>query len=85
MFIGYILFYGCGLYLYILSLFFYYALLGTGGLMIAIFLFPAAELFPIIAWIITGQFPGAIFLIWALGWIGLILAGIASSKVEKYY
>ena len=78
--LGHILFWGCGLYLYIVSLIFYNALWGTIGLIVAIFVFPVAELFPIVVWIITGQFPGLLFLIWGIGWFGMILVAIASRE-----
>ena len=77
---GYIIFYGCGLYLFVMSLIFYYALWGLIGLIIAIVVFPVAELFPIVAWIITKQFPTLLFIIWGIGWVGMILAGIGKSK-----
>jgi len=82
--LGYILFFGCGLYLYVLSLIFYYYLWGLLGLIIAIAVFPAAEIFPIVVWIISKQFPGILFLIWVIGWIGMVLVGVGSRKDEEY-
>ncbi|MBC8388960.1 MAG: hypothetical protein HQ569_01255 [Actinobacteria bacterium] len=82
--LGYILFFGCGSYLYIVSLIFYYALWDLLGLIIAIAVFPAAEIFPIVVWIISKQFPGILFLIWVIGWIGMVLVGVGSRKDEEY-
>ena len=82
--LGYILFFGSGLYLYVMSLIFYYSLWGLLGLIIAIVVFPAAEIFPIVLWIISKQFPLIIFLIWGIGWIGMVLAGIGSRKDKEY-
>lgn len=81
--IGLILFYGCGAYLYIIGLIFYYALYGLTGLIIGIVVFPAAEIFPIVAWIITKEFPLLLFLLWFTGWAGMIIAGIASHKLKE--
>jgi len=78
--IGYILFLGTGLTLYIASLFFYYALWGTGGLIAAIILFPLVEIYPIVAWVVTGYFPGLLFALWGIGIVGLILIGIGSKQ-----
>lgn len=83
--LGYILFFGCGLYLYVMSLIFYYSLWGLLGLIIAIFVFPAAEVFPIVVWIVTKQFPSLLFILWGIGWFGMILAGIGKSREESYF
>jgi len=82
--IGYILFFGCGLFLYILSLLFYYALYDLTGLIIGIIVFPAAEIFPIVAWIATKQFPVLLFVLWFSGWAGMIIAGVASKSLGEY-
>jgi len=76
--IGYILFYGCGVYLFVISLMFYYALWGIWGVIGSFILFPAAEVFPIVAWIVTKEFPLLLFLVWILGWVGMILVGIST-------
>ena len=79
---GYILFYGCGLFLYISSIIFYYSLWGLFGLIVAIIIFPAAEIFPIVAWIVLKEFPLFLFIIWFSGWAGMIIAGVARRKNE---
>ena len=78
--LGFIIFYGCGLYLYIVGLIFYYALWDIWGLIIMAIVFPAAEIFPIVVWIVTKEFPLFLFIIWFSGWAGMILVGIASRK-----
>lgn len=83
--LGFILFFSCGLYLYVMSLIFYYSLWRLVGLIIAIIVFPAAEIFPIVAWIITKQFPWILFLIWGVGWAGMILVGVSSRKDKELY
>ena len=83
--LGYIIFFGSGLYLYVMSLIFYYSLWDLLGLIIAIVVFPAVEIFPIVSWIITKQFPWVLFLIWGIGWIGMILASVGKAKEEEYY
>ncbi len=80
--IGMILFYGIGTYLYIISLIFYYGMWGFIGLIIAIFVFPAAEIFPIVLWIITKEFPLLLFVLWGIGWFGMVLVSIASWRDE---
>jgi hypothetical protein len=75
---GYILFYGFGAWLYVLGLIFYYALWGMWGLIGSFIVFPAAEIFPIIVWIITKEFPLMLFLIAVGSWSGAILIGISS-------
>jgi len=80
---GLILFYGCGLYLYIVAAIFYWAFYGLTGLIIGLAVFPAAEIFPIIAWIITKEFPLLLFLIWFSGLAGMIMASIASHKLKE--
>ena len=83
--LGYIIFFGCGTYLFVTSIIFYYALWGLWGAIISFIIFPAAEIFPIILWIITKQFPWFLFLIWGIGWVGMVLAGIGGSKDKAYY
>lgn len=81
--IGYIFFLITGLILYIFSLIFYYVLWGTGGLIAAIILFPLVEIYPIVAWIVTGYFPGLLFTLWGIGILGLILIGIGSNRQRE--
>ena len=78
--IGIILFYGAGAVLYIMSLFFYYNLWGFIGAAGAFILFPLAEIYPIVVWIVTKDFPGLLFLIFGISMFGLILYGIGSKN-----
>lgn len=82
--LGYIIFLGSGLYLYVMSLIFYYYLWEITGLVIAIFIFPAAEIFPIVTWIITKQFPSLLFIVWGIGFFGLVLVAIGGSRENRY-
>ena len=81
--IGSILFYGAGLVLFVMSLFFYHALWGFWGAAGAFLLFPLAEIYPIVVWIVTKDFPGLLFLIFGISMFGLILVGIGSRKDEQ--
>lgn len=76
--IGSILFYGMGIVLLVYSVIFYYTLWGFWGVIGTLVLFPLVEIFPIVAWIVTGSFPGLIFALWGVGIVGGILMGIGS-------
>ena len=71
--LGYIIFLASGAYLYINSLFFYQEVWGDLGLKFAVYIFPAAEFFPLVAWIVTGKFSWILFLVWIIGLSGLFL------------
>jgi len=74
---GHILFWGCGAYLFIGGLIYYYFLWGIGGAIGAFIFFPTAEIFPIIVWIISKQFPTFLFIIAAGSWFGMIMIGLS--------
>ena len=76
--VGSIFFYGMGVVLLVYSVIFYYALWGFWGVIGSLVLFPLVEIFPIVAWIVTGSFPGLIFALWGIGIVGGILMGIGS-------
>jgi len=78
--VGAIFFYGMGIVLLVYSVLFYYALWGIWGVIGTLVLFPLVEIFPIVAWIVTGDFPGLIFALWGIGIIGGVLMGIGSSR-----
>jgi len=78
--VGAIMFYGMGLILLVFSLLFYYAMWGVWGVVGALVLFPLVEIFPIVAWIITGTFPGLLFALWGVGIVGAILMGIGGKN-----
>lgn len=82
--LGYIIFFGCGAYLFVTSIMFYYALWGLWGAIGSFIIFPLVEIFPIVAWIVMKQFPTLLFIIWGIGWVGMILAGIGKSRGETY-
>ncbi len=83
--LGYTIFFVCDAYLFVISIMFYYALYGLWGAIGSFVIFPAVVIFPIILWIITKQFPWMVFLIWGIGWVGMILTGIGGSKDKTYY
>ena len=53
--------------------------LGFLGIILAIFLCPGLVIFPIIFWIVEGVFPTMYFLMWGLGILGLIIAGVSGA------
>lgn len=52
--------------------------LGCFGLILAFVLTPGLVIFPIIFWIVEGVFPALYFILWGIGWIGLIIVGVSS-------
>ncbi len=52
--------------------------LGLLGIILAFFLAPGLVIFPIIFWIVEGVFPLLYFSIWAIGIIGIFIAGMSA-------
>lgn len=52
--------------------------LGFFGSLIAVVVAPGLVVFPIVFWIVEGIFPLNYFIIWGVGVIGLIIAGVSS-------
>ena len=50
--------------------------LGFLGAVLAFILIPGEVIFPIIFWIKEGVFPTFYFIVWGIGLVGLIIAGI---------
>lgn len=52
--------------------------LGIIGSILAIFIAPCLIIFPIIFWIVEGVFPVMYFVIWAVGFSGIIICATTS-------
>ena len=75
--IGYILWIGSGILMFI---FWFSAMkmrLGFLGVILAFVLSPGLVIFPIIFWIKEGVFPAFYFIVWGIGLVGLFIAGIS--------
>jgi hypothetical protein len=70
---------GLGLWILMLAAFvtWWGGLIGFVG---ALFLTPGIVIFPIVYWVVEHHFPVLYFLVWALGWCGLIVAAIANDE-----
>ena len=63
-----------------LSIFWFIAMskwLGFLGGILAIILTPGLVIFPIVFWIVEGVFPAFYFIVWGVGIVGLIVAGVS--------
>jgi len=58
--------------------------LGFLGIVLAIILCPGLVIFPIVFWIVEGIFPTTYFLMWGLGILGIIIAGVSGIGEEEY-
>ena len=56
---------------------------GLLGVFLAFVLFPALAIFPIIFWLVEKVFPLNYFIIWGLGLLGLIIAGVSGVGEER--
>ena len=79
---GNIMFWGSGLYLYIVGILFFYYMWGFGAMIVYILIPPVAEIYPFIVWGVLGYFPSLLFLVWFIGIVGIILAGITGRRIE---
>lgn len=77
--IGYSLWIGCGLLMYIFWISAMSKWLGILGFIIALVIAPGVVIFPIVFWIVEKVFPVFYFIIWGIGIVGLIIAGLSSS------
>lgn len=78
--IGYILWVGAGILMFI---FWFSAMskwLGLIGSILAFILSPGLVIFPIVFWIVEGIFPAFYFMVWGIGIVGLIIAALSSSN-----
>lgn len=52
--------------------------LGLLGTILAFVLSPGLVIFPIVFWIVEGVFPAFYFIVWGIGIVGGIIAGLSS-------
>ena len=76
--IGYILWIGAGILMFIFWLMAMSKWLGFLGTILAFILTPGLVIFPIVFWIVEGTFPAFYFIVWGIGIVGLIIAGVSS-------
>ena len=76
--IGYILWIGAGILIFIFWLTAMSNWLGFLGTILAFVLAPGLVIFPIVFWIVEGVFPTFYFIVWGIGIVGLVIAGVSS-------
>jgi len=76
--IGYIMWIGAGILMFIFWFMAMSKWLGFLGGILAIILTPGLVIFPIVFWIVEGVFPAFYFIVWGVGIVGLIIAGLSS-------
>ena len=76
--IGYIMWIGAGILMFIFWLTAMSNWLGFLGTILAFVLSPGLVIFPIVFWIVEGVFPAFYFIVWGVGIVGLIIAGVSS-------
>lgn len=78
--IGYLMWIGAGLLMFIFWLMAMSKWLGILGVILAFVLSPGIVIFPIVFWIVEGVFPAFYFMIWGIGIVGLIIAGVSAGE-----
>ena len=78
--IGYIMWIGAGILMFIFWLLAMTKWLGFLGTILAFVLTPGLVVFPIIFWIVEGVFPAFYFIVWGIGIVGLIIAGVSGGN-----
>lgn len=78
--IGYSLWVGAGILMFIFWLTAMSKWLGFIGVILAFVLSPGLVIFPIVFWMVEGVFPAFYFIVWGIGIIGLIISGLSSSN-----
>ena len=76
--IGYIMWIGAGILMFIFWFMAMSKWLGFLGGILAVILTPGLVIFPIVFWIVEGVFPAFYFIVWGVGIVGLIIAGLSS-------
>jgi len=76
--IGYLMWIGAGILMFIFWLMAMSNWLGLLGTILAVVLTPGLVVFPIIFWIVEGVFPAFYFIVWGIGIVGLIITGLSS-------
>ena len=75
--IGYLMWIGAGILMFIFWFIAMSKWLGFLGGFLAIIIAPGLVIFPIVFWIVEGVFPSFYFIVWGVGIVGLIIAGIS--------
>ena len=76
--IGYLMWIGAGILMFIFWFMAMSKWLGFLGGILAFILAPGLVIFPIVFWIVEGVFPAFYFIVWGVGIVGLIIAGLSS-------
>lgn len=77
--IGYLMWVGAGILMFIFWLMALSKWLGLLGTILAFVLAPGLVIFPIVFWIVEGVFPAFYFIVWGIGIVGMIIGGLSSS------
>ena len=77
--IGYLMWIGAGLLMFAFWFMAMREWLGFIGGFLAFIVAPGAVIFPVVFWIVEGVFPSFYFMVWGVGIVGLIIAGLSSS------
>ena len=76
--IGYVMWIGAGILMFIFWFMAMSKWLGVLGSVLAFILTPGIVIFPIVFWIVEKVFPSFYFIVWGVGIVGLIIAGLSS-------
>lgn len=76
--IGAILWIGAGILMFIFWFMAMMKWLGILGAFLAFILAPGVVIFPIVFWIVEGVFPTLYFILWGIGLVGGLIAGISA-------
>jgi len=77
-FLGTLLMIGSGIATFVFWMGSLYHWAGGLGIFLGIILSPGIVIFPLVYWVIEGVFPALYFVIWAVGWLGLLLRALGS-------
>jgi len=77
--IGYLMWIGAGILMFIFWFMAMSKWLGFLGGILAFVVAPGLVIFPIIFWIVEGVFPAFYFIVWGVGIVGLIIAGVSGA------
>lgn len=78
--IGFLIWIGAGILMFIFWLSAMSNWLGFLGVILSFVLSPGLVIFPIVFWIVEGVFPVFYFIVWGIGIVGLIITGVSSTK-----
>jgi len=76
--IGFILWIGAGILMFIFWLVAMNSWLGFLGSILAFVLAPGLVIFPIVFWVVEGVFPTFYFMVWGIGIVGLVIVSVSS-------